>query len=114
MTDHSHDALTEVQRRADACAKRLLGSPPAVDGISGSESDWSALLDAIRAVDPRFAFDAAGRPPALDAVRHALPSVERELFDVILEDYQCEIAAVREAAYQLVRAIERDRRTNRE
>jgi len=36
--------------------------------------------------------------------------MERDLFDAIVEDYGCEIAALREAAYQLVRALERSQR----
>lgn len=110
MADQSDEALTEMRRRADTCAKRVLESSAAVDGIAATDSDWTGLLDAIRAFQPRFAFEAEGRPAALDAVRHALPAVERELFDVILEDYQCEIAALREAAYQLVRAADRGHR----
>jgi len=110
MANESDDALMEVRRRADACANRLFGIAPATDGIAASATDWTALLDAIRTLHPRYAFEAEGRPSALEAVRHALPSMERDLFDAIVEDYGCEIAALREAAYQLVRALERSQR----
>lgn len=114
MANESDDPLMDVRRRADACARRLLGNPRLTDGISATADDWTALLEAIRTLDPHFAFDTEGRPAALAAVRHALPTMERDLFDVILEDYECEMAALREAAYQLVRAIERGNTPNRE
>jgi len=60
-----------------------------------------ALLAAVAASDPRYAFDREGRPAAVQAVRGALPAIEAELFDVILEDIACELAAIKEALYQV-------------
>jgi hypothetical protein len=59
--------------------------------------DYRALLDSIRDSDSRFAFDRDGRPDAITAVRNALPALERDLFDAIIEDYACELAAAEEA-----------------
>jgi hypothetical protein len=60
------------------------------------------VLESIQRRDPRFAFDREGRPGAIAAVRGALPSVERNLFDAILEDCECELAALREALFLMV------------
>ncbi len=53
--------------------------------------------------DPRFAYDRDGRPGAIAAVRGALPSIERELFDAVIEDFECELAAQRQALLQMVK-----------
>ena len=63
------------------------------------------LLDAVRHSNDRFAFDLAGRPAALAAIRQALPAVEAELLDAVLEDVACELAAAQEALYQVVLAV---------
>ena len=57
----------------------------------------------IRTLDQRFAFDDEGRPPAIDAVRNALPMMERDLLDAIIEDFTCQLAAAAEAARQIAR-----------
>ena len=49
----------------------------------------------------RFAFDLEGRPAAIAAIRRALPAVEAELFDAVLDDVACELAAVQETLYQV-------------
>ena len=59
-------------------------------------------LEAIKASQPEFAFDRDGRPGAVAAVRAALPAIERDLFDAILEDVECELAATREAFFRLL------------
>jgi hypothetical protein len=64
------------------------------------------LLDALKAIDPRFLFDRGGRPGAIAAIRGALPGIERELFDAVMEDCECELAATREAFFQLVKACQ--------
>ena len=68
------------------------------------KNEMNQLLDALKAKDPRFLFDRTGRPGAISAIRGALPGVERELFDAVMEDCECELAATREAFYQLVKA----------
>jgi hypothetical protein len=40
-------------------------------------------------------------------VREALPLMQRELFDAVLEDHACEVAAVEEALFQVLRAYGR-------
>lgn len=69
--------------------------------------EYDELLRAIRNVDPRFAFDRDGRPGAVGAVREALPMMERDLFEAVLDDHACEIAAIEEALFQVLRAYRR-------
>jgi hypothetical protein len=38
----------------------------------------------------------------VEAVRNALPGIERELFDAVLDDHLCEIRAVQEALYRVL------------
>jgi hypothetical protein len=66
------------------------------------ERELQRLLDTLKTRDPRFAFDREGRPGAVAAVRGALPLMERELFDAVMEDCECECAALREALFQMV------------
>lgn len=73
----------------------------------GLAAEYDALLRAVAQTGPAYAFDREGRPPAIDAVRQALPAVERELFDVILDDYACERAAVEEALFRVALAYGR-------
>lgn len=89
----------EVAHRAAACATDL-----ATTSLSEQPSaSLEALLDAIRALGPRYAFEREGRADAIAAVRAALPAIERDLFDAIVEDHACEIAALREAVAQVAR-----------
>ena len=98
-------ADAEVTRLADRCAARLDGVVAADAAVL--EPDFRALLDAVRQLDAAFAFDRDGRPAAIAAVRGALPLIERELLDAVIEDHACEIAAVHEAMFQVVRAVTR-------
>ena len=66
------------------------------------EEEFRRRLEAVKAGDPRFAFDRDGRPAAIAAVRGALPLIERELFDAVIEDCECELAATREALLQML------------
>jgi hypothetical protein len=70
------------------------------------KNEMNQLLDALKTMDPRFLFDRNGRPGAISAIRSALPGVERELFDAVMEDCECELAATREAFFQLVKACQ--------
>jgi hypothetical protein len=72
-------------------------------------AELDALLDAVRALDARFAFDRQGRPGAIEAVRHALPTMERDLFDAVIDDHACEVAALAEAMWQFAAAMVRER-----
>jgi hypothetical protein len=101
MTSPS-DASFGVQQRADTLAQRLKDSERPV-------AELDALLDAIRMVDARFHFDRDGRPGAIEAVRHALPSMERDLFDAVIEDHACEVAALTEALWQVAAVVTRGR-----
>lgn len=68
------------------------------------QDQLASLVDTLRKEDPRFAFDCEGRPAALAAIRSALPLLERELLDAVVEDHACELAATQEAFYRLVTA----------
>jgi hypothetical protein len=59
-------------------------------------------LEALKETDPKYAYDRDGRPGAIAAVRGALPLMERELFDAVIEDFECELAAYREVLFQMV------------
>ena len=79
------------------------------DAVRGAEAEYLDLLRAVARCDARFAFDRDGRPGALAAVREALPPIERDLFDAIVEDHACEVAAIEEALYHLATAYGRHR-----
>ena len=102
---------TEVTRCADRLAGRLaLGESSFAVARQQAQSEYSALLEAVKRLDTRFAFDRDGRPGAIGAVREALPLMERDLFDAVLEDHACELAAVEEALYQLAMSLARGRK----
>ena len=99
---------TAVARCAAGCAALLPSGPGScVADLPRFEHAFHELTDAVRRVDPRFAFDREGRPEALQTVRSALPRIEREIFDAVLEDYACELAATQEALYQTALALGR-------
>lgn len=93
----------EVERLAAACALRLRDVVAA--DMAVLEPDFRALLEAVKRLAPHFNFDRDGRPGAVAALREALPSVERELLDALVEDHAAELAAVHEAFLQVFRAI---------
>ena len=66
------------------------------------EQEFQRTLTAVKSSHPKFAFDRDGRPGAIAAVRGALPTIERELFDAVIEDCECELAATREALFQMI------------
>jgi hypothetical protein len=69
------------------------------------EQEFHRTLTAVKNTHPRFTFDRDGRPGAIAAVRGALPTIERELFDAVIEDCECELAATREALFQMIAAL---------
>lgn len=99
--------FTDVVRRAEAMAARIGEAESFAEAARVAGREYDELLEAIRGVEARFAFDRDGRPGALGAVREALPLMERELFDAVLEDHACEVAAIEEALYQVLRAYGR-------
>jgi hypothetical protein len=96
---------SEVARRAADCATDL-ATLSSTDPQSATS--LLALLNAIRALGPRYAFERDGREGAIAAVRAALPAIERDLFDAIVEDHACEIAALSEAVAQVARSRAHD------
>ena len=94
------------------CAARLAARLPDASSSFDEarpevEGEYLALLHAVRRTHERFAFDRDGRPGAINAVREALPAMERDVFDAVLEDHACELAAVEEALFQMARALAR-------
>ncbi len=103
----TNDRQADVEPRAEAVAARIGDEPSFADAARHVQAEYDELLRAIRDVDPRFAFDRDGRPGAVTAVREALPLMERELFDAVMEDHACEVAAIQEALYQVLLADRR-------
>ena len=66
------------------------------------ERAFQQMLEAVKTSNPQFVFDREGRPGAIAAIRGALPMMERDLFDAVIEDCECELAATREAMFQML------------
>ena len=107
MNSMDEPLTRDIARRADAMAARIDDAGSFADAKRTLEREYDELLRAVRAVDARFAFDREGRPAAIAAVREALPLMERDLFEAVLDDHACEIAAVEEALFQALRAYGR-------
>ena len=87
-----------VRGLARDCARRLPAPPSSFyHDRFAFEDAFQALLSDVRGSHERFAFD-------LEAIRRALPAVEAELFDAVLDDVACELAAVQETLYQVALA----------
>ena len=100
----SHD----LTRRAEAVAARLPSPGTSfADDLHHFDGEFRELLDTVRHLDGAFAFDREGRPGAVEAIRNALPGIERELLDAVLDDHACEIRAVQEALYRVLIAQRR-------
>jgi hypothetical protein len=69
------------------------------------EQEFHRILTAVKATHPKFTFDRDGRPGAIAAVRAALPTMERELLDAVVEDCECELAATKEALFQMIATL---------
>ena len=102
---------TELTQCAETLVATLTGEDSSFDAVrQRAEAEYLALLHAVRKTHARFAFDRDGRPGAIDAVREALPVMERDLFEAVIEDHACEVAAVEEALYQFALALARARK----
>ena len=102
---------TDVARCAAQLAAAVRDDHLAFDAVrQQAETDYLALLEAVKDSHERFAFDRDGRPGAINAVREALPVMERDLFEAVLEDHACEVAAIEEALYQFGLALSRARK----
>ena len=102
---------TELTRCAETLVASLTGEDASFDAVrQRAEHEYVALLHAVRKTHARFALDRDGRPGAIDAVREALPVMERDLFEAVIEDHACEVAAVEEALYQFALALSRARK----
>jgi|SRR6266850_1634000 len=98
---------THVARLAEMCAARIDPETRSFDdGFPRFKNEMNQLLEALKALDPRYLFDRGGRPSAVAAIRGALPTTERELLDAVMEDCECELAATREAFFQVARACQ--------
>jgi hypothetical protein len=98
------NTIEEVDSHADLVATALAGHGRFDDLMAAAGAEYDALLGSVARLGPAYAFDRAGRPAAIDAVRAALPAVERELFEAILDDFACERAAIQEALYRVALA----------
>ena len=98
------DPVLAVTRRAEALAARLPRSGTSfADDLPRFDAEFRDLVNAVRQLDPQlFAFDRDGRPAAVETIRAALPGIERELLDAVLDDHACEIRAIQEAFYQVL------------
>ena len=99
------DDIAQHADRVAAQLTRLSGSY--FEDVPRFDAELQALVAAISRVDARYAFDRAGRPDAIAAIRRALPAVERELLDAVIDDHACELAAIQEALYQVALAVRR-------
>jgi hypothetical protein len=100
----AHDRAA-TRRHASACAALIpTGAATFTEDRAVFSDAFEALIAVIRAADDRFAFDLEGRPGAIAAIRGALPAIESELLDAVLDDVACEIAARQEALYQVALA----------
>jgi hypothetical protein len=66
------------------------------------EREFERRVEQVKDSAPRFTYDREGRPGAIAAVRGALPLMERELFEAVVEDFECELAACREAVFRWI------------
>jgi hypothetical protein len=98
---------THITRLAEICASRIDPASRSFDeAFPQFKTELGELLDTLKTLDPRYLFDRHGRPGAVDAIRAALPTIERELFDAVIEDCECELAATREALFQVARSCQ--------
>ena len=107
-TPQDSEQARDVTRRAEAFAARV---PPTGTSFAGDlqrfDAQFRELVDAVRLLDAQFAFDRDGRPAAVQTIRAALPGIERELLDAVMDDHACEIRAIQEALYRVLMIVRR-------
>lgn len=97
------DPLPNLSSLASACLRRMPADARSFrEDASVCADELTALVEAVKQQDGAYAFDLEGRPGAIAAVRRALPVMEAELLEAVLEDVACELAAWQEALYRLV------------
>jgi hypothetical protein len=104
--DHHHAADASAERLARHLKDTSVSFAEAAPEIDAA---YHELLEAVSQIGSSYAFDRAGRPGAIEAVRQALPAAERDLFDAILDDCACELAATQEALFRVALAYGRRR-----
>ena len=96
---------TVLRELAGACANHLPHTPRSFREDSAAfRTELSRLVTGVSQLDPQFGFDLEGRPGAIEAIRRALPVMEAELLDAVLDDVACELAAWQEALYRVATA----------
>ena len=101
MTTQDKGSTPEIAQKANAFAALVPDDASSFAGdLQHFKREVQALLDAVRGSGAQFAFDRDGRPDAIAALRAALPTMERDLLNAVLEDHDAEIAAWQEALYQ--------------
>ncbi len=98
----------ELSRLAHQWAVRVSTTQDALELTR--QPEFEALLTAVKQSDARFAFEREGRPEAIAAVREALPAMERDLFDAVIDDHACEVAALNEILQVVAQALLRVQR----
>lgn len=94
-----------MEQAIAAIADAITGSSgPFRAAVAPVEREYDALLQHVARLGPAYAFEREGRPQAIEAVRQALPLVERDLFDAILDDVACERAAIEEGLFRVAQA----------
>ena len=101
-------ASAELSRLAAACAAHLPNPATAASTAGpGFDEGLNELVQALCDADQGFMFDRKGRPPTIETIRRALSGVESTLFDAVLEDHACELAAIKAAFLQVALAYGR-------
>jgi hypothetical protein len=112
MDEAQDSEIPTLDDHAERVARRLSEAHASfAEAVQEIGADYDELLRAVARLGSAYAFDRAGRPGAIEAVRQALPAVERDLFDAILDDYACELAAVQEGLLRIALAYGRRRAT---
>jgi hypothetical protein len=103
MASPPDDAAPPLAALASRCVTELPANPTSFHhDVEAFRAAFEQLVAAVSRADARYAFDRDGRPAAVQAVKGALPAMEADLLDAILEDVECELAALKEALYQML------------
>jgi hypothetical protein len=110
LSDPPRPLTDEIDAHADLVAASIDQTATFGDLVAAAAAEYETLLRSVARLGPAYAFDRPGRPAAVDAVRQALPAIERELFDAILDDFACERAAIEEGLFRVALAHGRRQR----